>query len=447
MMTTDHAADRRKATAAAEVVRHLRAKGYEAWFAGGCVRDGLLGRAPADYDVATSAPPETVRRLFKRTVPVGMRFGVILVLDGPYRFEVATFRSDAAYVDGRRPSAVHFGTAEQDAQRRDFTINALLADPFTGEVIDYVGGRADLRAGVIRAIGDPQARISEDRLRMLRAVRFAARLGFTIEPRTRDAIVAAAPTVVDMAAERIGDEIAKMLTEGNARRAFELLDDTGLLRVVLPEIAAMHGVEQSPDHHPEGDVWRHTLLLLQQLPAGAPETLAFGALLHDVAKPLCAGMHRGRRTFYGHCERGADMAVAILQRLRRSRETWERVAWLVKNHLRPVQAPAMRLATLKKLLAEDGFPELMRLCRLDALSSSRDLQYVLFCEERRAAFAVEQLRPPRLLGGEDLMRLGYPRGPTIGRILHALEEAQLEGEVATRDDAEAFVREKFPLAP
>jgi tRNA nucleotidyltransferase/poly(A) polymerase len=447
MTTTDHAADRRKATAAAEVVRHLRAKGYEAWFAGGCVRDGLLGRAPADYDVATSAPPETVRRLFKRTVPVGMRFGVILVLDGPYRFEVATFRSDAAYVDGRRPSAVHFGTAEQDAQRRDFTINALLADPFTGEVIDYVGGRADLRAGVIRAIGDPQARISEDRLRMLRAVRFAARLGFTIEPRTRDAIVAAAPTVVDMAAERIGDEIAKMLTEGNARRAFELLDDTGLLRVVLPEIAAMHGVEQSPDHHPEGDVWRHTLLLLQQLPAGAPETLAFGALLHDVAKPLCAGMHRGRRTFYGHCERGADMAVAILQRLRRSRETWERVAWLVKNHLRPVQAPAMRLATLKKLLAEDGFPELMRLCRLDALSSSRDLQYVLFCEERRAAFAVEQLRPPRLLGGEDLMRLGYPRGPTIGRILHALEEAQLEGEVATRDDAEAFVREKFPLAP
>lgn len=444
MTTTDHAAERDKRTAAADVVRHLRAKGHQAWFAGGCVRDGLLGRAPDDYDVATSAPPETVRTLFKRTVPVGMRFGVILVLDGPYRFEVATFRSDAAYVDGRRPSAVHFGTAEQDAQRRDFTINALLADPFTGEVIDHVGGRADLRAGVIRAIGDAQARIAEDRLRMLRAVRFAARLGFTIAPETRDAILAAAPTVVDMAAERIGDEIAKMLTEGSARRAFELLDDTGLLRVVLPEVAAMHGVEQSADFHPEGDVWRHTLLLLQQLPAGAPETLAFGALLHDVGKPVCAGVHRGRRTFYGHCERGADMAVAILQRLRRSRETWERVAWLVKNHLRPVQAPAMRLATLKKMLAEEGFPELMRLCRLDALSASHDLQYVLFCEERRAAFATEQLRPPRLLGGEDLIGLGYARGPTIGRILHALEEAQLEGEVATRADAEAFVRAKFP---
>ncbi|MCW5890689.1 MAG: CCA tRNA nucleotidyltransferase [bacterium] len=440
MTTTDRA----KATAAADVVRRLRAKGHEAWLAGGSVRDGLLGRPPEDYDVATSATPETVRRLFERTVPVGMRFGVILVLDGPHRFEVATFRSDAAYVDGRRPSAVHFGTAEQDAERRDFTINALLADPFTGEIIDYVGGRDDLRAGVIRAIGDPHARIAEDRLRMLRAVRFAARLGFTIHPDTRAAIRAAAPTVLDMAAERIGDEIAKMLTEGSARRAFELLDDTGLLRVVLPEVAAMRGVAQSPDFHPEGDVWRHTLLLLQQLPAGAAETLAFGALFHDVAKPLCAGMHRGRRTFYGHCERGADVAAAVLQRLRRSRDTWERVAWLVKNHLRPVQAPAMRLATLKKMLAEDGFEELMRLCRLDALSASLDLQYVLFCEERRAAFAIQQLRPPRLLGGDDLMALGYARGPTIGRILHALEDAQLEGEVSTRAEAEAWVRTRFP---
>lgn len=444
MTTTEPGADLAKRTAAADVVRRLREHGHEAWFAGGCVRDGLLGRPPEDYDVATSAAPETVRGLFKRTVPVGMRFGVILVLDGPYRFEVATFRSDAAYVDGRRPSAVHFGSAAQDAQRRDFTINALLADPFSGAIVDHVGGRDDLRAGVIRAIGDPYARIAEDRLRMLRAVRFAARLGFAIDADTRAAIRASAASVVDMAAERIGDEITKMLTEGNARRAFELLDDTGLLGVVLPEVAAMQGVEQSPDFHPEGDVWRHTLLLLQQLPAGAAETLAFGALLHDVAKPLCAGMHRGRRTFYGHCERGADVAVAILQRLRRSRETWERVAWLVKNHLRPVQAPAMRLATLKKMLAEEGFPELMRLCRLDALSASLDLQYVLFCEDRRAAFAAQQLRPPRLLGGEDLLRLGYARGPTIGRILHALEDAQLEGEVATGAEAEAWVRAKFP---
>jgi tRNA nucleotidyltransferase/poly(A) polymerase len=437
--------DRRRL--ATDVVRRLRAAGHEAYLAGGCVRDRLLGREPQDYDVATSAPPEAVQGLFPRTIPVGAQFGVILVVERGARFEVATFRSDDAYVDGRRPSAVHFGSAQDDACRRDFTINALFEDPLTGEIHDFVEGVADLRAGVIRAIGDATARIAEDRLRMLRAVRFAARLGFRIDPATRAAVVAAAPTLPDMAAERIGDEVVKILTEGSARRGFELLDATGLLPVVLPEVARMHGVAQSPDHHPEGDVWEHTLLLLDQLAPGVPETLALGALLHDVAKPLCAGRKGDRITFYGHPTTGANLAVEICQRLRRSRATWERVDYLVRHHLRLVQAPEMRLATLKKMLGEDGFPELSRLARLDALASSGDLRFVLFCERRKAELGAEALRPPRLLGGTELLALGYRAGPRIGEILRALEDAQLEGEVRTREDAEALVRARFPVEP
>jgi poly(A) polymerase len=434
--------DRRRL--AIDIVRRLRAAGHEAYLAGGCVRDQLLGREPLDFDVATSAPPETVRSLFRRTVGVGAQFGVILVVEAGGAFEVATFRSDDAYVDGRRPSRVHFGSAREDALRRDFTINALFLDPLTGQIVDYVGGEADLRARILRAIGDPAARIAEDRLRMLRAVRFAARLGFTIEPATRAAVTAAAPTITDISAERIGDEVVKVLTEGGARRGFELLAETGLLGPVLPEIARMVGVEQSPDFHPEGDVFIHTLFLLEQLPAGAPETLALGALLHDVGKPACAGVHEGRRTFYGHPAVGAEMAVAVCQRLRRSRATWERVAYLVRNHLRLVQAPEMRLSTLKRMLREEGFEELLALARMDALASNRDLTYVDFCERRRTELAEEEVRPTRLLGGDDLIARGYPPGPALGEMLRALEEAQLEGDVRTREDAERFVAERFP---
>jgi len=431
---------------ATDLVRRLRAAGHQAYLAGGCVRDRLLGREPLDFDVATSAPPEAVQALFRRTVPVGAQFGVILVLVDDARFEVATFRSDAAYVDGRRPSAVHFGTAEADAQRRDFTINALFEDPLSGEVIDYVGGREDLRRGIVRAIGDAGARIAEDRLRMLRAVRFASRFGFTIEPATLAAIRAAAPTLPDIAPERIGEEIVKLLTEGNARRAFELLDASGLLPVVLPEVTAMQGVRQSPDFHPEGDVFTHTLLLLQQLPAGISETLALGALLHDVAKPRCVGEHHGRITFYGHTDVGGEMAVAICQRLRRSRETWERVEYLVRNHLRLVHAPEMRLSTLKRFLADPGIDELLHLARFDALASSADLRFVLFCERRRAEIGAAELKPPRLVSGKDLAAWGYAAGPRVGEILRALDDAQLEGEVRDRADAERFVRERFPLS-
>jgi poly(A) polymerase len=358
---------------------------------------------------------------------------------------VATFRSDDAYVDGRRPSAVHFGSARQDAERRDFTINALFLDPLTDEIIDLVGGVADLRAGIIRAIGDAHARIREDRLRLLRAVRFAARLGFTIEPVTFAAIVDAAPAIADIAAERVGDEIVRILTEGHARDGFELLDATGLLACVLPEVSALHGVEQSPDHHPEGDVYRHTLRLLEQLPATVSETLALGALLHDIAKPISRREEDGRVTFYGHCAIGAEMAVRICQRLRRSRMTWERVEYLVANHLRPVQAPDMRLATLKRMFAEDGFDELLALARIDAQASSGDLRYVMFCERRRAELAAAALRPAPLLGGRELMALGYPAGPRIGEILRAVEEAQLEERISTREEAERLVAARFPL--
>ena len=432
---------------AAGIVRRLRAAGHEAYFAGGCVRDQLLGREPLDYDVATSAPPEAVQGLFPRTVAVGAQFGVILVLERGVPFEVATFRADDAYVDGRRPTSVRFTTAEEDAQRRDFTINALLLDPIAGEVVDFVDGQADLRRGVIRAIGDARARIAEDRLRMLRAVRFASRLAFAIDPTTLDAIRAAAPTITDIAAERIGDEIVKILTEGAARRGFELLDETRLLPAVLPEVAAMHGVAQSPDYHPEGDVWEHTLLLLAQLAPGVSEAIALGALLHDVAKPVCARRDGERITFYGHPAVGAEMAEAICQRLRRSRDTWERVEYLVRNHLRLVQAPSMRLSTLKRMLREDGFDELLAVARMDALASNGDLTYVEFCERRRAEIGAEEVRPPRLLGGDDLAALGYRPGPLFGEILRALEEAQLEGEVTTRPDAERFVAERFPRSP
>ncbi|MGE0517487.1 MAG: CCA tRNA nucleotidyltransferase [Candidatus Binatia bacterium] len=431
--------------AARRIIASLRGAGFQAYFAGGCVRDTLRGEVPQDFDVATDAPATAVQALFRRTVPVGAQFGVVLVLIDGQPVEVATFRSDAEYIDGRHPVAVRPASAEEDAQRRDFTINGMFLDPDTGAVLDYVGGRADLAAGVIRAIGDPRARFAEDHLRLLRAVRLAARLGFEIEPLTFAAIKVQAASITAIAWERIGEEIIRILTEGDARRGFELLDATGLLPHVLPEIAAMKGVEQSPDYHPEGDVFTHTILLLEQLRAPT-ETLALGALLHDVAKPPCAERRPdGRITFYGHCERGAELAVAICQRLRRSRQTWERVDYLVRNHLKLIEAPRMRRSTLRRFLAEDGIDELLALARMDSLASNKDLTAYEFCVRARAAFADEPIKPPPLLRGRDLLALGYPRGPLYTRILVAVEERQLEGELASRDDALAWVQREFPL--
>jgi poly(A) polymerase len=429
---------------ARSVVTRLRADGYQALFAGGCVRDRLRGEEPTDYDVATDAPADVVQRIFERTVPVGAQFGVVLVLVEGQPIEVATFRADAAYRDGRHPVSVRFASAEEDARRRDFTINGMFLDPDTGTVLDYVGGRADLEAGIIRAIGDPAARFAEDRLRLLRAVRLAAKLGYTIEPATFAAISRLAAEITDIAWERIGDEIVRILTEGAARRGFELLDATGLLAAVLPEVARLKGVEQSPDFHPEGDVFTHTLLLLERLERPT-ETLALGALLHDIAKPLCARRDGARITFYGHCEQGEPLAVAICQRLRRSRAVWERVGYLVRHHLRLTDAAAMRRSTLRRFLAEDGIDELLELGRLDALASSGNLHSYEFCRAQQAAFAREPLKPPPLLRGRDLLALGYPPGPRYAEILRAVEDRQLEGDLASREDALAWVARHYPV--
>lgn len=426
------------------IVQTLRERGFTAYFAGGCVRDKLLGVEPKDFDVATNAKTADVLRLFTQTVPVGVQFGVVLVIQAGMPFEVATFRSDGTYVDGRHPTSVRFSDAREDALRRDFTINGMFYDPLTEQIIDYVDGQRDLTAGIIRAIGDPYARFAEDRLRMLRGVRLAARLRFTIVPETFAAIQDLASTIVDIAWERIGDEIVKILVEGGAQRAFQLLAESRLLLVILPEIAAMRGVEQSPDFHPEGDVFVHTLLLLDKL-RQPTETLALGALLHDVAKPVCRVQSEKRITFYGHCEKGAEMAIDICQRLKRSRETWERVAYLVKNHLRLISAPEMRASTLKRFLREDGIEELLELARIDALSSSGDLRSYEFCRQNLAELGPEQIAPPRLLTGRDLIDLGLQPGPRFKEILHAVEDAQLEGRIQTPAEALSWVRQQYGI--
>jgi poly(A) polymerase len=428
---------------AISVVRRLREAGYEAFFAGGCVRDMLLQKTPQDYDLATNARLEEIQRLFPQTIPVGAQFGVILVVVEGEPFEVATFRHDGPYLDGRRPSHVRYGTLEEDILRRDFTINGMLYDPLGDEVIDLVQGRADLERRLIRAIGEPQARFEEDRLRMIRALRFAASLEFSIDPLTFKAIQELASSITTIAWERIGDEVTRILTEGGARRGFELLDQSGLLQVLLPEIVALKGTPQSPNYHPEGDVFAHTLLLLSHLASSASETLAYGCLLHDIAKPICFRQETDRITFYGHTEVGAAMAEEILKRLKRSRETWERVAYLVRNHLRHVQAPQMRLSTLKRFLREAGIDELLELARIDALASNGDLQYYHFCKERLAELNEAQIRPPPLVRGTDLIALGLVPGPIFAEILQRVEDQQLGGELTSREQALEWVQRNY----
>ena len=432
---------------AIQIVKRLREAGHEAYLAGGCVRDRLLGRTPKDYDIATDATPRDTQGIFADTVPIGSKFGSVVVLVDGDPFEVTTFRFDGPYGDGRHPVHVRYGTLEEDVRRRDFTINAMMYDPADDRVIDLVNGREDLRRRLVRAIGDPHERFAEDRLRMVRAVRLACGLGFDVDEPTLQAIRSQAAAVTQVAWERIGAEITRTLTEGGARRGVELLDETGLLEVILPEIAAMKGCEQTPDYHPEGDVYVHTLLLLGHLDDldGPTETLAYGCLLHDVAKPPCRQPAGDRVTFYGHTELGAEMAVEILRRLKRSRAVAERVAWLVRHHLRYTQAPNMRLSTLKRFLGEDGIDELLELCRIDALSSNGDLGYYDFCQRKLAELGEEEVSPEPLLRGRDLIRLGYTPGPSFSAMLGAVEEAQLEGELRTHEQAVSWVRERYPL--
>jgi tRNA nucleotidyltransferase/poly(A) polymerase len=432
------------AVLAAEIVDRLKARGHQAYLVGGCVRDLLLGREPQDYDVATGARPDEVVCLFPNARLVGAHFGVVVVSSGGDFVEVATFRSDHAYRDGRRPIAVEFETdPRQDVVRRDFTINGLLMDPPSGEVLDFVGGRRDLEARLIRAIGDPDTRFGEDHLRMLRAVRFAARLGFDIEPATFDAIRRLRQKIRLISAERIRDELARILTEGGARRGFELLDASGLLAGILPEVAAMQGVEQPPEFHPEGDVWTHTLMMLDGLRSPSL-TLALGVLLHDVGKPSTFRV-ADRIRFDEHAEIGACMAVRILGRLRFSNQEIRQVEELIANHLRFKDVRKMRDSTLKRFLRKEGFEEHLELHRLDCVMSHGMLGNYEFVKRKTEELPREELKPPRLITGHDLIAAGYHPGPAFAPMLAAIEDAQLEGQVRTPDEAMSLVRSRFEL--
>jgi poly(A) polymerase len=426
------------------VIAKLRSAGHIAYLVGGCVRDLLLGLQPKDYDIATDARPDRIMDLFPDSGRVGAHFGVVLVRNVFSQVEVATFRSDQEYSDGRRPDAVRFETDPAcDAQRRDFTINGLMMDPDSGEVVDRVGGRADLERGVIRAIGDPEARFREDHLRLLRAVRFAARLKFQIEPATFEAIRRNHALILKVAAERVRDELVRILTEGGARYGFELLDATGMLQDILPEVAAMKGVEQPPQYHPEGDVWTHTLLMLEQLDHPTP-ALAVGVLLHDVGKPPTFRM-ADRIRFNGHVEEGVRLAHAILHRLRFSRDDMEQVEALVANHMKFKDVGRMKESTLKRFLRLPKFEEHLELHRLDCSSSNRNLETYELVKRKLSEFPDEYLKPIPLLTGNDLIAAGYTPGPRFSEILIAVEDAQLEGQLHTSGDAMQLVRERFPL--
>jgi poly(A) polymerase len=435
---------------AERICRVLREAGHQAYFVGGCVRDVVMRREPEDYDVATDAHPDRVLQLFPKSVGVGAQFGVILVGDGAAQVEVATFRSDVGYSDGRHPDRVVYASRpKEDAQRRDFTINGLLMDPRSGEVLDLVGGQADIRAGIIRAIGDPELRFAEDKLRMVRAVRFAARFGFGIEPATLAAIRKLASEVMQVSAERLRDELTKILTEGAARRGFELLSESGLLEVLLPDVARMKGVEQPPEFHPEGDVWIHTRLMLEKLSPGCSATLAWGVLLHDVGKPPTftppAGPG-GRIRFDQHVEVGTRMTEAICRRLRFSNEDTAQIAALVANHLRFIDVMRMKPSTLKRFIRLPKFEEHLELHRLDCLASHGNLDAYEFVRRFHLETPPEQIRPPRLVTGEDLKEMGFQPGPRFREVLQLVEDAQLDGRLTTREEALDFAHKQFNQA-
>jgi poly(A) polymerase len=437
---------------AISIVSALRDRGHKAFLVGGCVRDLLLGREPADYDVTTDATPEDVMRIFPDTYAVGAQFGVVLVplpkslasKDENDVVEVATFRSDIGYSDGRHPDQVRFSKdPREDVERRDFTINGLLLDPVTNKVLDFVGGRKDLEGKTIRTIGDPEHRFAEDKLRMLRAVRFAARFGYEIEPATFRAIQKLASQIEQVSRERVRDELSKMLTESHARRAFFLLDETGLLHEVLPEIEAMKGVEQPQQFHPEGDVFVHTMLLLDKLPHPCPLTLAWGALLHDVGKPATFRVAPDRIRFDGHVDVGVKMAEDICRRLRFSNDDTEQILALVDNHMRFAHVQQMNQSTFKRFVRMPHFDEHLQLHRIDCLSSHGDLTSYNFTREKMAEIPPAAMRPAPLITGDDLIAAGYAPGPQFKKILSAVEDSQLEGRLRNKEEAMAFVRREF----
>jgi len=430
--------------AARRVAARLREHGHIAYFAGGCVRDMVRGLAPKDFDVATNAKPEEVQKIFPRTHAVGAHFGVIIVLEEGFQFEVATFRSDDAYIDGRHPTAVHFSSPENDAQRRDFTINGMFFDPVGNNVIDFVGGRTDIDAKLVRAIGQPAQRFAEDRLRLLRAVRFATVLDYQIDSETWKALVADASSINQISAERIRDELVRIFVSENRVRGWDLLDASGLMQAILPELDAMKGVLQPEQFHPEGDVFVHTRLMLQFLPEQVSVPLVFAVLFHDVAKPVTSRVdNTGRIRFNDHDRVGAEMTEAIMRRLRFSGAEIEAAVEMVRHHMVFKDAPNMRVAKLKRFMARPTFAEELELHRVDCESSHRMLDNYQFLLRKREEFANEPIIPPPLVRGDDLIALGLKPGPKFGEILEAVETRQLEGSLRTRAEALEWVKEEY----
>ena len=428
--------------AAIHVVQKLVSAGHQALLAGGCVRDALLNKEPKDYDVATSARPEQVTRLFPGAHTVGAHFGVVIVKRGEHHIEVATFRKDGTYSDGRHPDSVEFSGAEEDAQRRDFTVNGLFEDPLKGEIIDYVGGRTDLQAKVLRAIGDPEARFMEDQLRLMRAVRFATVLGFEIEPHTWAAVCKLSPRLGSVSIERLRDEFTKIMLHPNRVRGFDLMVESGLMKELLPEILVLQGCEQPPQFHPEGDVYVHTRLMLSLLPAEVSLSLVLSVLFHDIAKPATQTVdENGRIRFNGHDQLGAMMTADILKRLKYPNHVIEPAVEAVANHMIFKDVPKMRVSRLKRFMARPGFEDEMELHRVDCLGCHGFLDNYKLLREKQVEFASEPLIPPPLINGRDLMSHGIQAGPSLGKLLLAVQNLQLEGRLTTREEALAWALE------
>ena len=424
----------------------LGAAGHIAYFAGGCVRDLVRGQTPKDIDIATDARPEEVQKIFARTYAVGAHFGVIVVLENGFQFEVATFRSDGVYLDGRHPAKVHFSSAEEDARRRDFTINGMFFDPPNDSVIDFVDGRDDLATKVIRAIGDPAQRFAEDRLRLLRAIRFATVLEFEIEPVTWEAVLMAAPTIGAISAERIRDELVRIFLSPHRARGWDLLDASGLMKQILPELEALKGCEQPPQFHPEGDVFRHTHMMLELLPDEVSLPLVLSVLFHDIGKPPTASVDEaGRIRFNGHDRVGAEMTEALMQRLRFSRAEIDATVEAVRQHMVFKDVPRMRMAKLKRFMARPTFVDELELHRVDCVSSHGMLDNYEFLQRKKEEFANEPIIPPPLVTGDDLIALGMKPGPRFSEILEAVETQQLEGELRDRAEALAWIKKQYPL--
>jgi poly(A) polymerase len=448
------------------VVSTLRSSGFKAYFAGGCVRDMIMGSEPVDYDIVTDARSDDVIELFETVIPVGREFGVVVVLLDKQSFEVATFRKEGAYIDGRRPSSVEFTDEEEDAKRRDFTLNGLFYDPVRGKLLDYVGGEEDIRRGIIRSIGDPRARLKEDKLRLLRGIRFAARFQFSIESETEQAITELAPLIKEVSAERIRDELVKILLDPYPHNGVRLMHKLGILEVILPEVAKLEGVEQPPEFHPEGDVFEHTLLMLEKMesplvfPSGTIEVdgggvqdqrdrqvgissdLAMGVLLHDIGKPDTMEM-ADRIRFNNHTEVGADMADAIMKRLKFSRAERHMVISLVRDHLKFIEVRNMRESTLKRFLMMERFEDHLELHRLDCLASHGDLTSYEFCKEKLTELRAISPPPPKLITGQDLIELGFQPGPLFKEVLTFVEDLQLEGRVQTKGEAEKAIISRY----